>query len=62
MQNSKLEIARTKYGMSQERLAELIGLKRAIISAWERGTRDMPVRHAKKISKVFGCDWKDLYE
>ena len=62
MQNSRLEIARTKHGMSQERLAELIGLKRAIISAWERGTRDMPVRHAKTIAAVLDCDWKDLYE
>ena len=62
MQNSKLERARTKQGMSQERLAELIGLKRAIISAWETGTRDMPVRHARKIAKVFDCDWKDLYD
>ncbi len=49
-------------GISQQKLADEIGVSQKIISAWEIGSRELPVRHAKKIAKVLDCNWKDLYK
>ncbi len=49
-------------GISQKKLADKIGVSQKIISAWEVGSRELPVRHAKKIAEVLDCKWKDLYE
>lgn len=53
---------RKKKFLKQSELGEAIGLKQSVVSAWEVGTQELPVKHAKKIAKVLGCDWKDLYD
>lgn len=57
-----LKEKRKAEGLNQTELAKAIGLKQSVVSAWEVGTQELPVRHAKKIAKVLGCDWKDLYD
>ncbi|MDU0938795.1 MAG: helix-turn-helix transcriptional regulator [Clostridiales bacterium] len=49
-------------GLNQTELATAIGLKQSVVSAWEVGVQELPVRNAKRIAEVLGCDWKDLYD
>ncbi len=53
---------RQENNMSQKVLSEQIGVSQRIISYWESGKREMPVRYARKIGKIFHINWKDLYE
>ncbi len=53
---------RKEYGISQRQLAFKIGVSPQLVSKWEAGLQDMPPRHARKIAKILGCNWKDLYE
>lgn len=48
--------------LSQTELGKLIGVGQQLVSFWELGKREIPVRHAKKLARVLGCDWKDLYD
>lgn len=60
--DNKLKEVRVSKGLTQAELGELIGLKQNIVSAWEIGRRELPVRHAKKLAQILKVDWKDLYE
>ena len=57
-----LKEKRKAKGISQTELATAIGLKQSVVSVWEVGVQELPVRHAKAIATVLECDWKDLYE
>ena len=58
----KLREIRKERGMSQEDLAREIGVNYRTISTYEIGTRELSVKHAKKIGEVFKIDWWTLYE
>lgn len=53
---------RKRTAFTQVELAKAVGVTQEAISLWELGKREMPVRHAKKIAEVLGCDWKELYD
>lgn len=57
-----LKEKRKAKGLNQTEFAKAIGLKQSVVSAWEVGVQELPVRHAKAIATVLECDWKDLYE
>lgn len=57
-----LKEKRKKAVLKQAELAKAIGVSQRLISKWELGQQEMPVRHAKKIAEVLGCDWKELYD
>ena len=44
---------RLKHGMTQRRLAELTGISQNVISVYERGKREISLRAAAKLAKVF---------
>ncbi len=55
------EIRKDK-GLTQQDIANIIGLTSRVVSLWEIGKQDMPPRHAKKIAESLNCNWKDLYD
>ena len=58
---SKLRTLRKEKGMCQADIGQRIGVTQRMISLWELGKRELPVRHAKKIAGILNCDWKELY-
>ena len=51
---------RKKYGLSQEELAEKIGVARQTISKWELGETSPDLKQAKEISRIFNVSLDEL--
>ncbi len=47
---------RDKYGYTQDRLAEFLGIKREMISFYETEEREVPLEVLEKLSDLFGVD------
>jgi transcriptional regulator with XRE-family HTH domain len=58
----KLQTLRKKAGMSQEDLANLLGVSRQAISKWERSEALPDLYNAKKIAEVFNITLDDLMD
>jgi len=58
--NQKLQILRTKKGLTQERLAEELYVSRTAISKWESGKGYPNIASLKSISKLFSVSIDDL--
>ena len=48
-------------GLSQERLAHLLGTSRQQLSEWERGLKIPRVDAAIEIARVLGCSVEDIF-
>lgn len=57
-----LQKEREKKGLSQEQLANLIGVKRQALSGIERGLSLPSVENAKKLASVLDLKWSDFFE
>lgn len=57
--SEKIYRCRKKKGLSQERLAELIGVSRQSVSKWETGEAEPEIRKLKLLAQVFevSVDW-----
>lgn len=58
----KLRDLRKEQGLNQTELGRLVGKKQRMISKYENEEVEMPVSVAKKIGKVLGINWWELYE
>lgn len=58
--NENIRILRTKMGLTQEKFAELLGVKRSLIGAYEEGRAFPPANNLLKLSKVFNVSLDDL--
>lgn len=56
-----LKQLRQKYGLSQDQLAQEIGVSRSTIAMVETDKNQLTVSLAKKLAKVFEIDWKDFF-
>jgi transcriptional regulator with XRE-family HTH domain len=56
----KIMDLRKKNGLSQEELAEKIGVARQTISKWELGETSPDLKQAKEISKIFNVSLDEL--
>lgn len=56
----KIQELRKKNGMSQEDLAEKIGVARQTISKWELGETSPDLKQAKELSKIFKISLDEL--
>ncbi|MBI4648135.1 MAG: helix-turn-helix transcriptional regulator [Bacteroidia bacterium] len=57
-----LSSLREKMGMNQNELAEMLGVKREIISYYETGSREVPIILLEKLADFFRVDLADLME
>ena len=51
---------RRASGLTQERLAEALGVSFAAVSKWERGTADPSTSNLLALAKLFGVPAEDL--
>lgn len=58
--DSKIAQARRAAGMTQQQLAEAIGVSWQQISNWERGDRNPKLGALQKIAEATGCKLEDL--
>lgn len=58
----KLKSLRNERNMTQKELGSEVGVDARTISSYETGARELPVKVAKKIGKIFKIDWWILYE
>src|SRR5690606_10484118 len=52
--------ARERAGLTQEQVAEMIGVDRTTIIGWEKGRRH-PRAHLPTLAKIYGVSTDDLY-
>ena len=60
--SNNLQSLRERFGLSQERLAEYLGVARPMISYYENDERPIPLAHLEKLANFFGVDAYDLLE
>lgn len=58
----KLKKIRLEQNLTQQELAEMLGVSRQCIIYWENEERIIPVKQAKKIATILGIKWCDLYD
>ena len=56
----KIMNLRKKIGLSQEELAEKVGVARQTISKWELGETSPDIKQAKELSKIFNVSLDEL--
>lgn len=52
---------RSRVGMTQDQLAERLGLTRSAVSLWERGQREPGLDYLVPICQALGIDLADLF-
>lgn len=57
-----IKFLRQKLGLSQEKLAELLGLNRGNIASYEKGSAEPRIENLIKMMQVFKVEVKDLVE
>lgn len=57
---NNLAFYRKRKGISQEELGKKLGIPKSNISAWENGTRTIPVKHLDKLGKILGLTEGEL--
>lgn len=53
---------RHKAGMTQEQLAEKLGVTPSCITMWETGNRKPDIINLKKLARILGCTTDELLE
>ena len=48
--------------MTQKEIGKLLGTSGNMYQKYEYGQVELPVRHAKKLGKLYKVDWWKLYE
>ena len=51
---------RHEMGLTQEELAQKVGISRGMLAMVERGTKQVNLRLAKRLAEVFECTVDDL--
>ena len=56
----KIQALRTDIGLSQEDLAERLGVSRQAVSKWESGASDPSTSNLLALAKLYGVSAEDL--
>lgn len=56
----KIKTFRAKAQMTQEQLAQAIGVKRSVISKYENGSVEPSISQLQRIAKALGVSWYEL--
>ena len=58
--NDKIRQMREEVGLSQQKLADSIGVGRTTVTMWETGANTPPTKMLKVLAKVLGCTVDEL--
>ena len=58
----RLQKARKESGLSQEELAEQLGVSRQAVSKWENGVSDPSTSNLIALAKLYGLSAEELLE
>lgn len=58
---TKLKILRAERNITQEQLAEALGVKQNVVSTWERGTAIPKAQMMQKIEDYFNVPKEDIF-
>ena len=61
MLKTRLKEYRARFGLKQEDLANLVGVRRETIGNLENGRYNPSLKLAMDIAKVFGCTVEELF-
>lgn len=59
---SNLQAFRTKFGLTQEQVAEFLEVDRSLIAHYENSSREISYVQLKKLSHLYNVDVEDLLE
>lgn len=57
-----IKLMRQANSLTQESVADFIGISRSAYSNYESGTRELPLAAMEKLADLYGCDIYTLYE
>ena len=57
---TKLSELRKAAGLTQQQLADRLGVKRTVVTNWETGVNITPTKYLLALSEVLGCTVEDL--
>ncbi len=60
--SNKIQVLRKKAGISQEELAEKVGVARQTISKWELGETSPDLKQSKKMCAIFNISLDELFK
>ena len=58
---NRIKVHRAMHDLTQEELAEKIGVSRATVNAIEKGRYDPSIRLAFKMARFFGVNLEELF-
>ncbi len=56
----KIKLIRQKAGISQEQIAQFLGVDLGVMAEYESGQRPIPVNHLERFGSLFGLRLADL--
>jgi len=59
---ANLRVRRTKLGFSQQRMAEIIGIRQPTYAQYETGRRSVLLSTLERFARIFKCSVKDLID
>lgn len=57
---SRLSTLRKAAGLTQQQLADLLGVKRTVVTNWETGVAITPTKYLLALAEILGCTVEDL--
>ena len=58
----KMKLIRKSLDLTQEQLAQYVGVSQSSIVQLENGNRKPSVKVAKRIASILGFDWTDFFK
>jgi transcriptional regulator with XRE-family HTH domain len=59
---SKIATRRREAGLTQQGLADALGVTQAAVANWENGRRCPPVKTLRKVAEALGCTIAELID
>ena len=57
---TKLSVLRKAAGLTQQQLADLLGVKRTVVTSWETGCNNIPAKYLLALAEILDCTVEEL--
>ena len=62
MDHLNIKNLRKQRGLTQRKLAALLGVSRPSLTNYENGLRQIPVSLLPQLREALGCTWEELFD